>query len=99
MLHLYGANVSRTVAFSLENGEYIWIGEQEIHPSGRIYMTVDGEAEEHIVVNYHERKVFGSGPLGQRIMYFGPDPNIPLSLTCRQAREHISKWESEGASP
>lgn len=99
MLHLYGANVSRTVAFAWENGRYKWIGEQEIHPSGLNYSTVDGEAEERIVVNYHEREFFGSGPPGQRIMYFGRDPNIPLSLTCGQARAHISKWESEGASP
>lgn len=99
MLHIYGANVSRTVAFSFENGEYRWVGEQEIHPSGRTYMTVDGNAEERIVVNYHERAFWGSGPVGLNITYSGRDPNIPLTLTCRQAREYISQWESEGASP
>lgn len=99
MLHIYGANVSRTVAFSLENGEYMWVGEQEIHPSGRTYMTVDGNAEEEIAINYNERVFWGSGPVGLNITYLGRDPNIPLTLTCRQAREYITQWESEGASP
>jgi len=99
MLHIYGANVSRTVAFSLENGEYLWVGEQEVHPSGRTYVTVDGNADEEIVVSYHEREFWGSGPVGLHITYSGRDPNIPLTLTCSQAREYISQWESEGASP
>ena len=48
MLHMHSGNVIRTVAFEKVGEKYIWLGEQEIHRSGRNFMTVDGETDEKL---------------------------------------------------
>lgn len=98
MLHIEGDRRYRTVAFVLEDGEYVWISEQEVHYSGRKYMTPDGEVNENIVMSYSER-ARPSLPEGLSITYSGPYEDIPARPTCEQALRVIRKWHAEEATP
>ena len=98
MLHIYSDGVSRTVAFVWENGRYVWIGEQELHYSGRRFITVDGEVREHIAVSYYKREIDG-GTIGLSISYSGGYENLPSSLTCEQASPYIREWDARKEAP
>jgi hypothetical protein len=103
MLYIYRGNVSRTVAFVEENNQYVWIGEQEIHRSGRKFMTVDGEVEEYISITYYKRKIDGYNRTGLDIIYNGDYQfvNLPRSfdLTCEQVQPYIKEWNRKNSSP
>ena len=99
MLHLSSNGVTRTIAFVLEDDQYVWIGEQEAHYSGRKYMTPDGELREYIAITYHERKYGAGGMVGQRITYSGDDESIPRELTCEQASPYIRAWVTKEKVP
>lgn len=91
MLHIEGDRSYRTVAFVWEDGEYVWISEQESHSSGRTYMTPDGELDEHIVVSYSEG-ARPSLPEGLSITYEGPYEDISTRPTCEEALRVIREW-------
>ena len=93
LLHIEGDRSYRTVAFVREDGEYVWIGEQESHRSGRTYMTPDGEENERIVVTYQERAIPG-GPAGLSITYSGPYEDISAQPTCEEALRVIREWHT-----
>lgn len=99
-LHIYNDRVSRTVAFVWEDGQYVWIGEQETHYSGRTFMTPDGELLEKIVVTYHERP-YGAGSeiTGLMISYVGEGESIPIRPTCDQVRPYIREWDAREKAP
>jgi hypothetical protein len=103
MLYIYRGNVSRTVAFVEENNQYVWIGEQEIHRSGRKFMTVDGEVEEYISITYYKRKIDGYDGIGLDIVYNGDHQNVdlprPFDLTCEQVRPYIEEWDRKDEAP
>src|SRR5471030_1534578 len=48
MLHIYAAT-HRTIAFRKTSEGYQWIAEQEIHYGPKMFTTVDGDTQEHIV--------------------------------------------------
>lgn len=98
MLHMSGRNISRTVDFELVNGKYRWIGEQEIHYSGRTFKTPDGgEVNESIAITYSTRERSGT-PKGLWISYDGDNQVLrsrPLDLTLDDVRPIISRWDSQ----
>jgi hypothetical protein len=96
MLHMYGDRVSRMVSFIQEDGQYVWIGEQEVHYSGRTFMTPDGEVREHIAVVCDDSAHGSSGMLEVRIFYIGGYEDIPRQPTCEQASAIIKKWNTDG---
>jgi hypothetical protein len=98
MLHIEGDTSYRTVAFVWEDGEYVWISEQETHYSGRTYMTPDGKYDEHIVVSYSKRARVGM-PEGLLITYEGPYEDIPARPTCEEALRVIRDWRERETPP
>lgn len=100
MLHIHNDSVHRTVAFVWEDNRYVWIGEQELHYSGRTLMTPDGEIPEYISVTYHERE-YGAGSeiTGLIIHYNGVDESIPAILTCEQAAPYLKEWDARREAP
>lgn len=96
MLHMSGRNISRTVDFALVDGRYKWIGEQEIHYSGRTFKTMDGESCESISITYSTRKRSGTQK-GLWIFYWGEDKALRsrLDLTLDDVRPIISRWDSQ----
>ena len=93
MLHIESDRTYRTVAFAQVHGEYVWIGEQESHRSGRTYRTPDGELNEQIAVTYHERKIDGQ-PVGLTIFYEGAHEDISANPTCEEALRVIRDWHA-----
>jgi hypothetical protein len=96
MLHIYSGNVSRTVAFEKRGGEFIWLGEQEIHRSGRKFTTIDGEAYEKITVTYHKKRY--NDLEGLRIRYLGDFNDVrfangSVDLTCEDITPYIREWD------
>jgi hypothetical protein len=98
MLHIEGDRSYRTVAFVWEDGEYVWISEQESHRSGRTYMMPDGEYDEHIVVSYSKRARVGM-PEGLLITYEGPYEDIPARPACEDALRVIKDWHARETPP
>jgi hypothetical protein len=98
ILHIESDRTYRTVVFVQEQGEYVWIGEQESHYSGRTYMTPDGELDEHIVVTYDERAIT-SQPTGLSIFYAGVYEEIPANPTCQEALQVIRDWHAWETTP
>lgn len=96
MLHMYSPHVSRTVTFALRDGEYVWIGEQEIHYSGRTYRTVDGDVEESIVITYSKDERPGTQK-GLRVDYSGDNEALEskFDLTLEDVRPVLRKWDEE----
>jgi hypothetical protein len=93
MLHITTKTV-RTIAFRKENGNYIWIGEQETFEGPKKYKTVDGIFNEAITLTYETQTISGY-PLNQlNVRYFGEDPrlagrnNLPLAVT----RPILKQW-------
>ena len=96
LLEMAGEKVDRVVTFAWEDGQYVWIGEQEKHKSGRTFVTPDGELSERIAITYHDREYgIDSKRVGLTILYIGEDPNIPTRLTCEQASSLLQAWQSQ----
>lgn len=94
MLHVEGKKVTRSVAFLSKDKEYVWIGEQEVHYSGREFQTVDGDVNEMIVISYKERP-YQDNPKGLSISYWGDYQYVNFSNsspTCEQVKPYISQW-------
>lgn len=100
MLHMYSGNIVRHIAFVREANRYSWIGEQEIHNSGRKFETIDGEDEEHISITYHKRKYNSYDSIGLDIHYSGDykyvDFSRPFDLTCKDVKPYIEEWGKQG---
>ncbi len=85
MLHVYTAT-SRTIALRKSaDGNYRWIGEQEIFNGPKQFITADGPSPEQIVLEYQIVKVENI-PTNQLVVnYYGRDPRLAkrhnLSLT------------------
>jgi len=84
--------VSRSVLFVWEDQRSVWIGETEIHYSGRKYTFIDTTVPEQIVISYYERPIYG-GAVGLRISYWG-DEDWPSDMTCDEAHSYIRKWRA-----
>ena len=93
-LQMHGNGISRAVFFIRDNDDYAWIGEQEIHRSGKKYRSLDGELPEQIVITYRKKRT-EAGPKGLMILYFGDDEKIPSAPTCSQAISVIEAWAAE----
>jgi len=92
MLHIDEKKLSRTVDFLVRDGRPVWSGEQEIHYSGRMFETVDGQVAEHLVVSYST--VEGDGtPKGGYVSYWGPDGKLmEQKLTIADAQRIWRQW-------
>lgn len=100
ILEMAGEKVDRVVTFAREDGQYVWIGEHEVHKSGRTFVTPDGELSERIAITYHDREYgIDCKRVGLTILYIGEDPNIPTELTCEQARSLVVEWNAVKAGP
>jgi hypothetical protein len=96
ILEIIGDKASRSVTFAWEDGQYVWIGEQEKHKSGRTFMTPDDELSERISVTYHARAYGIDGKrIGLTILYIGEDRNIPTELTCEEASSILQSWQNQ----
>lgn len=92
MLQVSTDSVSRSVFFVWEDQQYVWIGEQEIHYSGREYTSLDGTLPEQIIISSFERPIRG-GLVGLRISYYG-DEDRSWDMTCKEARSYITRWHA-----
>ena len=92
ILRIIADGVSRSVFFVWEDQRYVWIGETEIHYSGRKYTFIDTTVPEQIVISYYERPIYG-GAVGLRISYWG-DEDWPSDMTCDEAHSYIRKWRA-----
>ena len=95
MLHVTARTV-RTIAFRKENGDYVWIGEQETFEGPKTYKTVDGTFHEAITLTYETQKISGSGyPLNQlNVTYSGEDPRLAAqnNLSLAGAKPILKEW-------
>ena len=100
-LHMYSSNVVRAIAFAKQGKNYIWLGEQEIHRSGRKYMIMDYEEDyEHITITYNTKGYSGGGYEGLDIHYDGDYENVELSgdsfeLSCEEVKPYIEEWDNK----
>lgn len=93
MLHIT-AKTLRTIAFRKENGNYIWIGEQETFQGPKKYQTVDGVFNEAIVLTYETQRISGY-PLNQlNVTYRGEDPRLAgrNNLTLATVKPILREW-------
>lgn len=75
MLHVYAAT-HRTIAFRKTPDGYAWIAEQEIHYGPKMFTTVDGDSQEHIVVEFQFERVNGIPTNQIHISYAGEDTRL-----------------------
>lgn len=96
MLHIYGDQNRRTIAFRKTDSGYRWIHEQEIHIGPKCYTTPEGTFHEEIIVTYDVERVSGV-PLNQiDIDYRGEDPRLANrpELTLADVTPIIAEWQS-----
>ena len=95
MLHIATQTV-RTIAFRKENGDYVWISEQETFEGPKTYKTVDGTFHEAITLSYETQKILGSGyPLNQlSVSYRGEDPRLAANenLSLAAVKPILREW-------
>jgi hypothetical protein len=94
-LHMYNSSTSRDVFYVWESGHYVWIGELEIHYSGREYTSLDGTLPEVISITYFIKDT-NAGKKGLSITYWG-DENRPSEMSCDEAQSYIQKWRASKA--
>ena len=94
MLHVY-SDTHRTIAFRKTPEGYRWIAEQEQHYGPKSYQTVDGEFQEHIVVEYQREPVNGIPTNQIHISYWGEDPRFPRrdDLTLPFIKPILEEWK------
>jgi len=93
MLHITAKTV-RTIAFRKENGDYVWVGDQETFEGPKEYKTVDGTFHEAITLTYEKQSISGF-PLNQlNVTYSGEDPRLNRrnNLTLAIARSVLKEW-------
>ena len=96
MLHVY-AGSSRTIAFKKSaDGEFRWIGEQEIHTGPNQYETVDGRVSEQIVISFEVESVTGVPLNTVHVQYLGEDARLawPKKITLHEAKQVIEEWQN-----
>lgn len=93
MLHITTKTV-RTIAFRKENGDYVWIGDQETFSGPKTYRTVDGTFHEAITLTYETQNVSGY-PLNQlNVTYRGEEPRLAgrSNLTLAEVKPTLKEW-------
>lgn len=93
MLHI-AAKTFRTIAFRKENGNYVWIGDQETFKGPKKYETVDGVFNEAITLTYETQGVSGY-PLNQLdVTYHGEDSRLAgqNNLTLAMVKPILKEW-------
>ena len=93
MLHITTKTV-RTIAFRKENGNYVWVGDQETFEGPKKYKTVDGVFNEAITLTYETQSISGS-PLKQlNVTYRGEDPRLEgrNNLTLTGVKPILKEW-------
>ncbi len=93
MLHI-AAKTSRTIAFRKENGNYVWIGEQEKFNGPKTYKSEDGTLNEAVALTYETQKISGYPPNQLNVMYFGDDPRLSgrSNLTLNDVKPVLKEW-------
>jgi len=93
MLHITTKTV-RTIAFRKENGNYVWVGDQETFEGPKKYKTVDGVFNEAITLTYETQSISGY-PLNQlNVTYRGEDPRLAgrNNLTLVVVKPILKEW-------
>jgi hypothetical protein len=93
MLHITTKTV-RTIAFRKENGNYVWVGEQESFEGPKKYKTVDGVFNEAVVLTYETQSISGY-PLNQlNVTYRGEDSRLAgrNNLTLAAVKPILKEW-------
>jgi hypothetical protein len=93
MLHIT-AKTFRTIAFRKENGNYVWIGDQETFEGPKTFKTEDGTFHEAITLTYETQGISGY-PLNQlNVSYRGEDPRLeaPKQLTSPGEKPILREW-------
>jgi hypothetical protein len=93
MLHIT-ARTFRTIAFRKENGNYVWVGDQETFEGPKKYTTVDGVFNEAITLTYETQSISGY-PLNQlNVTYRGEGPRLeaPKQLTLAAVKPILKEW-------
>lgn len=93
MLHITTKTV-RTIAFRKENGNYVWIGEQETFEGPKKYKTVDGIFNEAITLTYETQSISGYTPNQLNVTYRGEDPRLAgrNNLTLAVVKPILKEW-------
>ena len=93
MLHIT-AKTFRTIAFRKENGNYVWVGDQETFEGPKKYKTVDGVFNEAITLTYETQSISGY-PINQlNVSYRGEDLRLeaPKQLTLGGVKPILKEW-------
>lgn len=87
LVHIYG-KPSRYVSFKKENGNYKWVGEQEVCSGPREFRTVNGRFNEYLVITYAQDE---AGQLdGLHISYRSPEDPMGLKqLSVAEAKRTL----------
>ena len=95
MLHIYVSGSERTISFRKTPNGYKWIAEQEVVYGPGTYQTVDGVAQENIVIEYQIEPLDGI-PINQQVInYAGSDSFLSQQkvLTLATVRPILEKWK------
>jgi hypothetical protein len=92
MLHIYG-KASHEIAFRKANGNYKWVGEQEICRGFRDYHSVNGNFKENVFISYFEHTA-GQAE-GLRIEYQGPEDRVGHEIPITTAKALLKSWGCE----
>jgi hypothetical protein len=93
MLHITTKTV-RTIGFRKENGNYIWIGDQETFDGPKTYKTEDGTFHEAITLTYETQSISGY-PLNQlNVTYRGEDSRLAgkNNLSLAAVKPILKEW-------
>jgi hypothetical protein len=93
MLHITTKTV-RTITFRKENGNYVWIGDQETFDGPKTYKTEDGTFHEAITLTYETQNISGY-PLNQlNVTYRGEDPRLAgkNNLSLAAVKPILKEW-------
>src|SRR5207248_11149169 len=88
------AKTFRTIAFRKENGNYIWVGDQETFDGPKKYKTEDGVFNEAITLTYETQRI-SAYPINQlNVSYRGEDPRLeaPKQLTLAGVKAILTEW-------
>lgn len=84
----------RTITFRKDNGNYVWIGEQESFEGPKKYKTEDGTFNEAVILTYQTRRL-SDYPLNQlSVTYRGEDPRLAgrNNLTLAVVKPILKEW-------
>ena len=93
MLHITTKTV-RTIAFRKQNGNYVWIGDQETFEGPKTYKTVDGVFNEAITLTYETQGISGYSLNQLNVTYRGEDLRLAgrNNLTLPAVKPILKEW-------